>query len=132
MSGLFATSETDAREQAAALPHTCGETDFPSRATVTGSHVENLRLMLLGTCPRCGAARSLSFKLPVAPAVVRPAPTEVPEGIREARELYGAVVMKTCPSCDGKGESYGVLGDYTAGWSDCTRCGGSGKVVADD
>lgn len=139
MSKFFASTEADARRQAEVIPHDCGETAFPgATASVTGSHVENLHLELTGWCPRCHAKRTLSFKLPVAAPVVRTGASTVAspvmsEGLREARELYGPRTTKTCGSCRGKGQTYGVLGDYTAGWSECSGCHGSGTVtVVDD
>ena len=48
----------------------------------------------------------------------------------EERELYGSADTPPCPDCEGKGEYYGVTGDYAAGMIACRRCQGSGVVAA--
>lgn len=124
---LLAHSEDEARRQLAALAHGCGDTTFAP--PMTRSHDEHgLWLVFRGPCPRCREQRELRFHARPPPARAERVPGRVRITGSEERELYGAHASSPCTDCEGKGEYFGLTGDYAAGMVPCGRCMGSGWV----
>lgn len=138
---LTAATDAEAREHLSTLPHDCGDTSF-APPLMRSHDAQGLWLVFRGACPRCWKQREVRFLTrPAQPASspVRSAAVSPPQpraqhefdvlgGNREERDLYGTAEEKDCDACEGKGEYFGVTGDYATGMVTCGHCRGTGRV----